>query len=147
MSINNPNFDKITGNPVCLPVPWKDNDEHLQAWKEGLTGYPWIDALQKQVRSHYRRHSVRNELLSWDRQNPRLLVRATLRAYTYWILINMWMISFARLINMWKISFACVWKDFGEIITNNLAIQHPCVLVLTSRSKKFPYNLLWALSK
>ena len=53
MSVKNPNFDKIKGNPVCLAIPWlkeEESQEHLQAWKEGRTGYPWIDALQKQVR-------------------------------------------------------------------------------------------------
>ena len=53
MSVKNPNFDKIEGNPVCLAIPWlkeEESQEHLQAWKEGRTGYPWIDALQKQVR-------------------------------------------------------------------------------------------------
>jgi len=52
MSIKNPNFDKIEGNPVCLAIPWLNEEQstdHLQAWKEGRTGYPWIDALQKQL--------------------------------------------------------------------------------------------------
>jgi len=49
MSINNKNFAQIEDNPVCLPVPWRENDEHLKAWELGQTGYPWIDALQRQL--------------------------------------------------------------------------------------------------
>jgi len=49
MSINNPHFHKIENNPVCLPVPWRKEDDHLAAWKAGKTGYPWIDALQRQL--------------------------------------------------------------------------------------------------
>ena len=66
MSINNPNFDKIEGNPVCLPVPWlkpEESEEQLQAWKDGMTGFPWIDALQKQVRASVWKHIVRYILI------------------------------------------------------------------------------------
>ncbi|KAK6184088.1 hypothetical protein SNE40_006621 [Patella caerulea] len=58
-----PNFDKMEGNSVCIQIPWKTNDDHLKAWKEGRTGYPFIDAIMIQLRKegwihHLARHAV-----------------------------------------------------------------------------------------
>ncbi|NWW52499.1 CRY2 protein, partial [Pedionomus torquatus] len=72
-----PNFDRMVGNPICLQVNWDDNPQHLQAWREGQTGYPFIDAIMTQLRSegwihHLARHAVacfltRGDLwLSWE---------------------------------------------------------------------------------
>ncbi|KAH7105554.1 FAD binding domain of DNA photolyase-domain-containing protein [Auriculariales sp. MPI-PUGE-AT-0066] len=33
-------------------VRWEANDKHLQAWKDGLTGFPIIDAAMRQLREH-----------------------------------------------------------------------------------------------
>ncbi|XP_050409035.1 cryptochrome-1 isoform X2 [Patella vulgata] len=57
------NFDKMEGNSVCTQIPWKTNDNHLKAWKEGRTGYPFIDAIMIQLRTegwihHLARHAV-----------------------------------------------------------------------------------------
>lgn len=30
-------------------IPWKDDDRLLAAWRDGQTGYPWIDAAMVQV--------------------------------------------------------------------------------------------------
>jgi cryptochrome len=56
-------WGKIEGNQYCRPVPWSDDPELLQAWKEGRTGYPWIDACMKQLEQegwihHLGRHAV-----------------------------------------------------------------------------------------
>nr|KYP54012.1 Cryptochrome-1 [Cajanus cajan] len=58
-----PNFDRMTGNRICKQVPWKDDDKLLEAWREGRTGFPWIDAIMIQLRKwgwmhHLARHSV-----------------------------------------------------------------------------------------
>lgn len=47
---NNPYFDKMEGNPVCIQVPWDKNPEALAKWAEGRTGFPWIDAIMVQLK-------------------------------------------------------------------------------------------------
>ncbi|XP_010146875.1 PREDICTED: cryptochrome-1-like [Eurypyga helias] len=72
-----PNFDRMVGNPICLQVDWENNPEHLRAWREGRTGYPFIDAIMTQLRTegwihHLARHAVacfltRGDLwVSWE---------------------------------------------------------------------------------
>jgi cryptochrome len=81
-----PNFDRMLGNPICLQVPWRlwdgqyDLDplahQQLIAWKQGQTGYPWIDAVMTQLRTegwihHLARHAVacfltRTLFISWE---------------------------------------------------------------------------------
>nr|KAG5702948.1 hypothetical protein BaRGS_034721 [Batillaria attramentaria] len=72
-----PNFDRMEGNPVCRQIPWDTNPEYLAAWKEGRTGYPFIDAIMTQLRQegwihHLARHAVacfltRGDLwISWE---------------------------------------------------------------------------------
>lgn len=72
-----PNFDMMLGNPLCKQIPWDSNPDFLAAWREGRTGYPWIDAIMNQLREwgwmhHLARHSVacfltRGDLyLSWE---------------------------------------------------------------------------------
>lgn len=45
-----PNYDKMVGNPICYQIPWTTNEEHFLAWKYGKTGYPFIDAIMRQLR-------------------------------------------------------------------------------------------------
>ncbi|XP_050101182.1 cryptochrome-2 [Anopheles aquasalis] len=72
-----PNFDKMSGNEVCIQVDWDTNKEYLDAWTEGRTGYPFIDAIMRQLRQegwihHLARHAVacfltRGDLwISWE---------------------------------------------------------------------------------
>nr|XP_029524887.1 cryptochrome-1-like [Oncorhynchus nerka] len=74
---NNPRFDKMEGNPVCVQIPWDRNPEALAKWAEGRTGFPWIDAIMTQLRQegwfhHLARHAVacfltRGDLwISWE---------------------------------------------------------------------------------
>ncbi|KAM9753732.1 cryptochrome-1b [Menidia menidia] len=74
---NNPCFDKMEGNPVCVQIPWDWNPEALAKWAEGRTGFPWIDAIMTQLRQegwihHLARHAVacfvtRGDLwISWE---------------------------------------------------------------------------------
>ena len=46
----NPQFDVMQGNSLCLQLPWDNAPEYLEAWRNGKTGYPWIDAVIRQVR-------------------------------------------------------------------------------------------------
>ncbi|KAK4054503.1 hypothetical protein OIV83_000997 [Microbotryomycetes sp. JL201] len=99
-----PNYTRIRGNPVSKYISWalqtrydKDGNElprdemekiwkeeepeafeRFMAWKEGRTGFPWIDALMRQLHQdgwihHLGRHSVacfltRGQLyISWER--------------------------------------------------------------------------------
>lgn len=77
VAANNPNFDKMAANPVCLQIPWKKNPEKLKIWEEGKTGFPWIDAIMIQLQQegwihHLARHAVgcfltRGDLwISWE---------------------------------------------------------------------------------
>lgn len=72
-----PNFDRMVGNPICCQVPWDDNPDALVAWTNGRTGYPFIDAIMRQLRDegwihHLARHAVacfltRGDLwISWE---------------------------------------------------------------------------------
>ncbi|KAJ8731792.1 hypothetical protein PYW08_014522 [Mythimna loreyi] len=71
------NFDKMVGNSVCTQIPWGTNEEHLKAWAEGRTGYPFVDAIMRQLKQegwihHLARHMVacfltRGDLwISWE---------------------------------------------------------------------------------
>ncbi|GLC76277.1 hypothetical protein PLESTF_001761600 [Pleodorina starrii] len=73
-----PNFHRMVGNPLCKQIDWDTNEEHLAAWREARTGFPWIDAIMTQLRQwgwmhHLARHSVacfltRGDLyVSWER--------------------------------------------------------------------------------
>ncbi|KAM7353869.1 (6-4)-photolyase [Cochliomyia hominivorax] len=72
-----PNFDRMMGNSFCLQIPWQTNEEHLKAWTYARTGYPFIDAIMRQLRQegwihHLARHAVacfltRGDLwISWE---------------------------------------------------------------------------------
>eukprot|EP00731_Ephydatia_muelleri_P018969 Em0011g1009a len=40
----------MKGNALCIQLPWDDNDQYLEAWRQGQTGFPWIDAIIRQCR-------------------------------------------------------------------------------------------------
>ncbi|KAH8255322.1 hypothetical protein KR038_001107 [Drosophila bunnanda] len=72
-----PNFDRMLGNVYCLQIPWQEHPDHLEAWTHGRTGYPFIDAIMRQLRQegwihHLARHAVacfltRGDLwISWE---------------------------------------------------------------------------------
>jgi cryptochrome len=63
MGYTTPNFDAITENPVARQIPWDDDPVLLDAWKNGKTGYPYIDAIMTQLKEtgwvhHLARHSA-----------------------------------------------------------------------------------------
>ncbi|KAF8061969.1 UVR3 [Scenedesmus sp. PABB004] len=58
-----PHFNAMAGNPLAKQIPWDTNPALLAAWREGRTGYPWIDAAMRQLAEwgwmhHLARHSV-----------------------------------------------------------------------------------------
>ncbi len=44
------NFDKMIGNSNCRQIKWDDDEKLLMTWKEGRTGFPFIDAIMTQLR-------------------------------------------------------------------------------------------------
>uniref|UniRef100_A0A453NQS7 Cryptochrome/DNA photolyase FAD-binding domain-containing protein n=1 Tax=Aegilops tauschii subsp. strangulata TaxID=200361 RepID=A0A453NQS7_AEGTS len=63
VSFGTPNFHQMEGNKICKQIPWRENGELFVAWRDGRTGYPWIDAIMIQLRKwgwmhHLARHSV-----------------------------------------------------------------------------------------
>ncbi|CAG0913646.1 unnamed protein product [Notodromas monacha] len=61
MSTRNPGFGRIEGNQICLPIPWSRDESSLNAWKLGVTGFPFIDAAMRQVRREgWIHHVARN---------------------------------------------------------------------------------------
>eukprot|EP01126_Amoeba_proteus_P023829 TRINITY_DN2395_c0_g1_i2.p1 TRINITY_DN2395_c0_g1~~TRINITY_DN2395_c0_g1_i2.p1 ORF type:complete len:316 (-),score=57.05 TRINITY_DN2395_c0_g1_i2:55-1002(-) len=58
-----PNYSVMKGNKICKQIDWDDHEHKKKAWAEGRTGYPWIDAIMKQLISegwihHLARHCV-----------------------------------------------------------------------------------------
>ena len=39
----------MAGNRICRQIDWYENESHLSAWQEGRTGYPYIDAVMRQL--------------------------------------------------------------------------------------------------
>lgn len=76
-SLATPHFDRMEGNSICMQIDWQTNAAHLKAWTFGRTGYPFIDAIMRQLRQegwihHLARHAVacfltRGDLyISWE---------------------------------------------------------------------------------
>eukprot|EP00002_Diphylleia_rotans_P035471 TRINITY_DN7745_c0_g1_i2.p1 TRINITY_DN7745_c0_g1~~TRINITY_DN7745_c0_g1_i2.p1 ORF type:complete len:559 (+),score=102.83 TRINITY_DN7745_c0_g1_i2:62-1738(+) len=129
-----PNFSQMKENPICIQIDWgKDsNSEALfEAWKNGETGYPWIDAIMKQLHQegwmhHLARHSVacfltRGDLwVSWEKGAQvfdRLLLDAD------WSLNNgnwMWLSASSFFYQYFRvyspIAFGKKWDPEGQLI-------------------------------
>ncbi|KAI5652106.1 FAD binding domain of DNA photolyase domain-containing protein [Phthorimaea operculella] len=67
MSVNNPNYGQMAGNPICLDIPWKEPEgDELKRWTEGKTGFPFVDAAMRQLRAEgWLHHVVRNTVASF----------------------------------------------------------------------------------
>jgi len=58
-----PNFDKMIQNPICKQIEWGTDKTLLDAWANGMTGFPAIDATMRQLKQegwihHLGRHLV-----------------------------------------------------------------------------------------
>ena len=63
MSANNPFFGEMDRNPICINIPWYENESQLGAYLAGNTGYPFIDAGVGQLKKEgWTHHIVRNAL-------------------------------------------------------------------------------------
>nr|CAD7411492.1 unnamed protein product [Timema poppensis] len=51
MSLNNQYYGEMARNKICLDIPWREKDiqTDLDLWKQGKTGYPFIDAAMRQL--------------------------------------------------------------------------------------------------
>ncbi|XP_050684342.1 cryptochrome-1 isoform X2 [Leptidea sinapis] len=67
MSVNNPHYGQMAGNPICMRIPWREpKGDELQRWKEGRTGYPLVDAAMRQLRAEgWLHHVLRNTVASF----------------------------------------------------------------------------------
>ena len=48
----------MENNPICARVKWNKSQESLAKWAEAKTGFPWIDAIQTQLREEGWIHQV-----------------------------------------------------------------------------------------
>ncbi|ALC47765.1 cry [Drosophila busckii] len=67
MSVNNPQYDRMEGNEICLSIPWaKPHEEQLQRWRLGQTGFPLIDAAMRQLLAEgWLHHTLRNTVATF----------------------------------------------------------------------------------
>lgn len=67
MSVQNPNYDQMQDNPICLDIPWRQpNEEFLDQWKTGRTGFPLIDAAMRQLLAEgWLHHTLRNTVATF----------------------------------------------------------------------------------
>jgi len=42
-------LDSNENNPLCVPIPWDHNLSYITAFRKGATGFPWIDAIIRQI--------------------------------------------------------------------------------------------------
>jgi len=62
-SYNNPNYEKMEGNPICIQIPWYTDDEAFEKFRNGQTGFPFIDAGVRQMKKEgWTHHVVRSAL-------------------------------------------------------------------------------------
>ena len=143
-----PNYDRMVGNPICKQIPWTKDAALLEAWRDGCTGYPWIDAAMTQLREqgwihHLARHAVACFLtrgdfwVHWEMGRDvfeKLLVDAD------WSLNNgnwMWLSASAYFHQYFRVygpvSFAKKWDPEGKYVKHFLP-------VLKNMPKKYIYE-------
>ncbi|KAL8561485.1 hypothetical protein ACOMHN_011167 [Nucella lapillus] len=64
MSVNNPRYNRMEGNPICLDIDWYRDQEQFELWSKGQTGYPWIDACMRQLKDEGWIHHVCRQSVS-----------------------------------------------------------------------------------
>lgn len=67
MSVNNPYFDRMAANPICLNIDWRQPDNRLlERWQTGHTGFPLIDAAMRQLNAEgWLHHTLRNAVATF----------------------------------------------------------------------------------
>lgn len=131
MGASIPNFDRQVGNPYCKQVPWGNDPKLVQAWSDGKTGYPFIDAAMRQLNRvgwmhHLARHAVacfltRGDLWqSWESGRDvfdRLLLDAD------WALNNMNWLALSGA-SPWSPPFFRVYSPIPTMVSS-LNVQDP----------------------
>lgn len=142
----NPYFDKMEESPTCLQVDWRwhtipekeedmtDDDKlarsQFEAWKEGRTGFPWIDAIMIQLKEegwmhHLARHSVACFLTgrpvhfvgAWPRGVPRAPDRSRLEPERWQLaLAEQQLLLHCLLPRVLPIAFGKKWDPEGKFI-------------------------------
>lgn len=75
---NNPMYEKMEGNPICVQIPWYSDDEALEKFHNAKTGFPFIDAGIRQIKKEgWCHHVIRSAMvmfltrgdlwLSWEK--------------------------------------------------------------------------------
>ena len=59
-----PKLDVMVDNPLCIQLPWDNNDRYFIAWRNGQTGYPWIDAVIRQIRQEGWAHFIARQSIA-----------------------------------------------------------------------------------
>jgi len=63
MSANNPFYGEMDRNPICIDIPWYENEDDLNLFLGGKTGFPFIDAGIRQIKAEgWVHHIIRNAL-------------------------------------------------------------------------------------
>lgn len=134
-----PHFDTQGLNPMCKQIAWRlpyevspgasstsvdamVAAEHLQCWKEGRTGFPWIDAVMRQINTegwahHAGRHAVACFLTRGD------LYISWLQGAHYFqeVLIDM---DWALNIGNWLwVSASCFFRNVRSVHSPSLYVQ------------------------
>ncbi|GAB2269470.1 (6-4)DNA photolyase [Dionaea muscipula] len=137
VAFGTPNFDQMRDNKICKQIPWEDDSELLAAWRDGRTGYPWIDAIMIQLRKwgwmhHLARHCVacfltRGDLfVHWERGRDifeRLLVDhdwALNNGNWMWLSCSSFFYEYHRIYS--PISFAKKYDPNGDFIRHFLPV-------------------------
>ena len=59
-----PKFGHIQGNPYCINIPWENKMNFVEAFRDGCTGFPMIDAIIRQIRKEGWCHHFARQCLS-----------------------------------------------------------------------------------
>ncbi|XP_034243121.1 cryptochrome-1 [Thrips palmi] len=62
MCVQNQYYGEMERNPICLNISWKEDvQDEIQKWENGQTGYPFIDAVMRQMHQEgWVHHVARN---------------------------------------------------------------------------------------
>ena len=122
MSANNPFYGEMKRNPICINVPWYENQDHLAAFWSGNTGFPFIDAGINQMKKEGWTHNIVRNALSMflTRGDLWLSWEHGLKFFLNYMIDSDWAVCAGNW--MWVSSSA-----FEKSLNNNLSLD-PSVL-------------------
>eukprot|EP00731_Ephydatia_muelleri_P018955 Em0011g995a len=115
-----PNFDQMKGNPLCIQLPWDDNKQYLEVWRQGQTGFPWIDAIIRQCRQEGWAHSL-------ARQSIAIFLT---RGYMWlsWVLGNEFFQEFVLDFELPTSTVCWMQSSCSGFFCNQIESYNPCVI-------------------